>query len=262
MQLSEIHSYPLKSAGGMAHSEVRLDDRGPLGDRRWMLVGADAVFLSQRTLPRMALIFVQQGFPNLVCAAPGMRMLRVVPPEDGRMIFVRLFDDEVQVVECAHEAASWFSDFLAHPCRLVYQPARSLRPVDPDFAPPATPVSLADAFPLLLISEGSLEDLNARLADPVKMNRFRPNLVVRESDPFAEDGWRRIRIGEVEFSVVKPCARCTIPSVDPQTGIMGKEPLLTLAKYRRVQNKILFGQNLLHRTAGVVRVGDAVTVLE
>src|SRR5450755_2639654 len=103
MQLSEIHSYPLKSAGGMAHSEVRLDDRGPLGDRRWMLVGADAVFLSQRTLPRMAMIFVQ------------------------------LFDDEVQVVECAHEAASWFSDFLAHPCRLVYQPARSLRPVDPDF---------------------------------------------------------------------------------------------------------------------------------
>jgi uncharacterized protein len=259
--LTEIHSYPLKSAGGIAHTELGLDDRGLLGDRRWMLIGPDNVFLSQRILPRMALIIVEGGVQELRCAAPGMPPLGVVAPFGGRTIAARVWNDVVEVAECGEEVQGWFSDFLGQSCRLVYQPANSLRPVDSHFSLPGTPVNLADAFPLLLIGQGSLDDLNSRLHVPVEMIRFRPNLVVHGSQPFAEDGWRRICIGEVEFTVAKPCARCSIPSVDPLTGTMGREPLLTLAKYRCHENQIFFGQNLLHRNGGVLRVGDEVTVL-
>ncbi len=257
-----MYVYPLKSGCGNAVREMTLDDRGPAGDRRWMLVGPDNVFLTQRELPRMVLIHVAATGAGLECTAPGMMTLQVSTPVNGSRHNARVFKDTVDVMDASEAAGQWFSAFLAHPCRLVYQPQNSLRPVNANFAAPGTPVSLADGFPLLLIGQGSLDDLNRRLQQPVEMIRFRPNLVVEGSEPFAEDTWRRIRVGEIEFDVAKPDVRCTIPMVDPATGTSGKEPIQTLATFRRRDNKVMFGQYLIHRRQGTLRLGEPVVVLE
>ena len=257
-----MYIYPLKSCRGNAVREMTLDDRGPAGDRRWMLVGPDNIFLTQRELPRMVLIHVVATRDGLECTAPGMTKLRVSTPSNGARHTAQVWDDTVEVMYASEAAGEWFSAYLARPCRPVYQPQNSLRPVDPNYAPPDKVVSLADGFPLLLICQGSLDDLNRRLQQPVEMNRFRPNLVVKGAEPFAEDSWRRIRVGEIEFDVAKPCARCAIPMVDPATGTSGKEPIQTLATYRRRENQVMFGQNLIHRRQGTLRVGESVMVLE
>jgi uncharacterized protein YcbX len=143
----------------------------------------------------------------------------------------------------------------------VHFPDDSRRAVDPDYAAPADQVGFADGFPFLLISQASLDDLNARLDQPVPMLRFRPNLVVSGCGPYAEDGWKRIRIGDIEFRVAKPCSRCIIPTIDFATGERAREPLQTLMTYRKRDNKVYFGQNLLHDAGGRLEVGTQVEVL-
>lgn len=262
MKLSAMYIYPLKSGRGNAVREMTLDDRGPAGDRRWMLVGPDNVSLTQRELPRMVLIQVVATRDGLECTAPGMTTLQVSTPANGARHNAQVLKDPVDVMDASDLASQWFSDFLERSCRLVYQPQNSLRPVDPNYAAPDKVVSLADGFPLLLIGQGSLDELNRRLLQPVEMIRFRPNLVVEGSEPFAEDSWRRIRVGEIEFDVAKPDVRCTIPMVDPATGTSGKEPIQTLATFRRRDNKVMFGQYLIHRRQGTLRLGEPVVVLE
>ncbi|HUK53148.1 MAG TPA: MOSC N-terminal beta barrel domain-containing protein [Candidatus Binatia bacterium] len=264
LQLTALNIYPLKSARGIALREMRLDDRGPAGDRRWMLVNPAGTMLSQRDLPRMALIGVEGGAPELLCTAPERPPLRVAIPSPGssRRISACLWDHTVEVQLAGDDAHAWFSEYLGAECRLVYQPDDSFRQVNQFYAAKGVGVSLADGFPLLLIGQSSLDVLNGRLEKPVEMRRFRPNVVVSGTDPFAEDTWRRIRIGEVEFSVVKPCARCAIPTVDPDTGEVGKEPMRTLANFRRRNGEVFFGENLVHHSHGTLRLGDAVTVLQ
>jgi len=263
MHVTELHFYPLKSARGIPLREMSLDGRGPAGDRRWMLVDMAGAFLSQRALPRMALIAVAGGSPDLVCSAPGMPPLRVAPPPAGssQRISAQLWNDEVDVQLAGDSAHAWFSQFLGFPCRLVYQPDDAFRQVNRIYAAQGVGVSLADGFPLLLIAQASLDDLNRRLEYPVEMRRFRPNLVVAGSKPLEEDGWRQIRVGEVEFVIAKPCARCSIPTVDPETGEFGKEPMRTLATYRRRASEVFFGWNIIPAAPGAIRVGDPVVVL-
>ena len=264
LQVSQLNFYPLKSARGIALREMRLDDRGPAGDRRWMLVNPRGIMISQRDLPRMALIAVEGGSPELSCTAPGMPALRVPIPEQdpAQRIAATVWDDTVELQLAGNGAHAWFSQFLGADCRLVYQPDDSFRQVNRFYAAQGVGVSLADGFPLLLIGQGSLDALNARLEHPVEMRRFRPNVVVSGTEPFAEDGWRRIRIGEVEFSVAKPCARCPIPTVDPDTGVMGKEPMRTLANFRLRNGQVFFGENLVHQAPGTIRLSDALSILE
>lgn len=263
LQVSALNIYPLKSARGIALREMPLDARGPAGDRRWMLVDAQGRMLSQRDLPRMALIAVESGSPELACTAPGMPPLRAHLPSPGNAgrIPAMVWDDTVEVQLADGSAHSWFARFLGADCRLVYQPDDSFRQVNRVYAAAGVGVSLADGFPLLLIGQGSLDALNARLEMPVEMRRFRPNIVVAGAEPFAEDTWRRIRIGEVECSVVKPCARCAIPTVNPDTGEMGREPMRTLANFRRRNSEVFFGENVVHHAPGTLRVNDAVAVL-
>jgi uncharacterized protein YcbX len=263
MYLSGLYVYPIKSAGGIPLGAWDVDGRGLRYDRRWMLVDEAGRFMSQRGFPRMALIGVRIESDHLAIDAPDMPSLEVPlrPPEAGLRL-ARVWDDLVEVSTVGDDADRWFGEFLDVRCKLVYLPDESMRPVDPPYGSTEVQVGLADGFPFLLVSEASLADLNARLEHPLPINRFRPNLVVRGCEPFAEDGWRLIRIGKITLSLVKPCARCTITTVDQRTATTGKEPLRTLAKFRRAGNKVLFGQNLIHDETGTLRVGNPVEVFQ
>ena len=260
--LSGLYVYPIKSCGGIAVMESNVDERGLRHDRRWMLVDEANQFISQRKFPRMALIGVRIDPDGLVVSGPDMPSLQVpFAPPDGTPLRARVWDDIVETLPVGVDADRWFSEVLGVRCRLVHLPEGSARPVDQAYGRADDQVGLADGFPFLLISEGSLAELNARLERSLPMDRFRPNLVVRGCAPFAEDGWRVVRIGPITLRVVKPCARCAITTVDQRTAARGKEPLRTLATFRRSGTKLLFGQNLIHDETGILRTGDPVEVI-
>jgi uncharacterized protein YcbX len=259
--LSQLYVYPIKSCGGVALESAAVSATGLRNDRRWMLVDETGEFLSQRRLPRMALISVRLAPGHLIVGAPGMPGLEVpLRPDTGDLVDVCVWGHESRGAVVGEEADRWFGEFLEYPCRLVYKPDDDVRLVDSPYAESGDQVGFADGFSFLLISEASLYDLNGRLQEPVPMNRFRPNLVVRGCEPYAEDRWSRIRVGEVQFRVAEPCARCAITLVDQKTGARGKEPLRTLATYRKSGGEVFFGRNLIHASLGTVRVGDPVEV--
>ncbi|TXS94309.1 MOSC domain-containing protein [Parahaliea maris] len=265
--LESIHIYPLKSCGGIALGEVDLDRFGPVGDRRWMVVEPSGQFLSQRQVPAMALLGVRvESCGGLLLTREGSVCEVPVPGAGALALEVTVWSDRVPALDAGDAAATWLTRALGRPCRLVYMADETRRPVDLDYALRGETVSFADGFPLLLISAASLAELNNRLAQnghpAVPMNRFRPNLVVSGCGPFAEDGWRRIRIGGVELQVAKPCARCAIPAIDQSSG--ERDPYINraLAAFRRFDGQILFGQNLLYQQGGTIGVGDPVEVLE
>lgn len=261
--LSELHFYPVKSLRGVKLQRAPVDRRGIRRDRHWMVVDESGRFLTQRQESRMALIGTRLIPGGLRLCAPGMADLELPFEEgSGEPLQVQVWEDLCQARAAGPAADQWLGRFLGRPCRLVYLPEESRRPVDPAFATPQDQTGFSDGFPFLLISQASLDDLNARLSRPVPMRRFRPNLVVQGCAPYAEDRWRRIRIGAVEFRVVKPCSRCAIPTIDIDTGERGQEPLRTLGQYRRRDNKVYFGQNLLHDGTGVLETGLRVEVLE
>lgn len=263
MRLARIYVHPIKSARGISLRRAELDRLGLRHDRRWMLVDENGTFLSQRALPRMALTSPSFSNDTLRVSAPEMPDLSLPlhSPETGERLPVNIFGDELLAAPAGEEADRWFASFLGVDCRLVYMPEDAVRPVDPRYAASTDRVGFADGFPLLMFSESSLADLNSRLPEPVSERRFRPNLLISGCGPFAEDGWKRLRIADVSLRVAKPCARCTIPTVDPSAGVKGKEPLRTLNEYRKVGSEVMFGQNLAHDGAGELRVGDAVKVL-
>jgi uncharacterized protein len=263
IHLSALYRYPVKSLAGQSLQQVQLDACGLAADRRWMLVDREGRFLSQRELPRMTLITPRLEPQGVFLQAPEMPGLGVsYPDEEAERIKVRVWGDVCMAQLGDDSAHAWLSDFLGMACRLVYMPEETVRPVDPDYALAQDRTAFADGFPLLLISQASLDDLNQRLAEPLPMLRFRPNLVVEGCTPYAEDEWRRIRIGELTLRVVKPCSRCKITTVDPYTAETGSEPLKTLASYRRRGNQVYFGQNLLHDGIGELALGMPLEVLQ
>lgn len=262
IEVSEIWTYPVKSLKGMAHQASAIDTRGFLNDRRWMLIDKTGTFLTQRKYPAMALIVVNIIGNQLVFTAPNKSDLHInIQNTIAENITVNIWEDVCTAVLVSKEADDWFSNFLLGECQLVYMPEDSLRQVDTKYAPIGAITSFTDAFPFLLISEASLADLNSRLEIPVPMNRFRPNIVIKGTLPYEEDTWKTIRIGEIVFDVAKPCGRCIMTTIDQITAEKNKEPLKTLATYRQLENKILFGQNLLHQNLGTIQVGDTLEVL-
>lgn len=271
--LSGLHIYPIKSATGIALPTAQVEARGLQGDRHYLITDLRGKFITQRQLPRMALIRVGLGnalgnntlgrldCDRLTLEAPGMLPLNLFLTQAVQPVEVEIWGDRTQSLHCGLEAQVWLSEFLQIPCQLVYMPDDAQRPTAHGQLGADQLLSFADAYPFLLISEASLADLNGRLSRPVPMNRFRPNLVVSGCDAFAEDTWARIRIGPVEFDLVKGCDRCSVPGVDQATGIQVQEPLPTLAKYRLRAGKIWFGQNLVQRGLGPLQVGDAVEIL-
>ena len=260
--LSGLHLYPVKSLAGLDLKRARLERHGLAHDRRWMVVDEAGVFLTQRQVPKMALVHTRLAAGGLRLGAPGMPDLELDPAAAGAArMAVEVWGDRCNAWPVGEAADAWLSDFLGRPCRLVEMPPDGLRRVDPEYGETGDRTAFSDGFPLLLISRASLEDLNRRLESPLPMRRFRPNLVVDGCAPYAEDRWRRIRIGDLGFRVVKPCSRCVITTIDPDTAEKGVEPLRTLSRYRRQGNKVMFGQNLIGDGAGELAVGMEVEVL-
>lgn len=261
-RVTALYVYPVKSCAGTPLNVAEIGPRGILHDREFMITLPDGRFVTQRELPRLALIRPTLGDEWLAFAAPASPSLVVTPTDDGPRREVIIWRDTVTAVDQGSEVADWLSEFLETRVRLVRMPADTVRRVDPAYAPRATDqVGFADGYPLLLISEESLVDLNSRLERPLPMNRFRPNVVVRGAGaPYAEDSWADLWIGEVRFSGVKTCARCPITTTDQLTAERGIEPLATLARYRRIERGVLFGQNLVHSATGRIAVGDALSV--
>ena len=263
MRLSGMTIFPVKSVRGITVDAAWAEARGLRDDRRWMVTDAQGDFLTQREQPRMALITTELCDDGIRCTAPGMAAMTIpYEPLIPQSLTVTIWNDTCRALIVDRAIDQWFSDYLGLACHLVQMPETTRRQTNPQYSAPGDVVSFADGYPMLLIGQGSLDDLNARLAQPVPMARFRPNFVIADTEPFAEDTWARIRIGAVEFAVVKPCGRCVLTTVDPERGVFGgKEPLQTLATYRKVGDKVLFGQNLIPRGMGMVRLGDPVAVL-
>jgi len=261
LRIASLHVYPVKSCGGLSPSEWDVDDFGLRYDRRWMIVTPEGEFLTQREQPRLALVRPALAEDALLLRAPGMPdlALPLVPSSRERMR-VQVWRDVTDGVPVSAEAAAWLSDFLRQKVQLVWMPGDVVRETDPAYSV-GHRVSFADGFCFLIISEASLAELNRRLETPLPMNRFRPNVVVSGSQAFAEDGWRELRVGGLELTIVKPCARCVTTTTDQETAERGVEPLRTLATFRRRNGKVMFGQNAVHRGLGRLSVGTRVQVV-
>ncbi|HEX7480781.1 MAG TPA: MOSC N-terminal beta barrel domain-containing protein [Polyangiales bacterium] len=262
-EISALHIYPVKGCAGIEVSGIRLDALGPLFDRRFMIVDDNGRFMTQREHPRMALIRVKLTPTALVLETEGMPKLTLdTATRSERRRHVQVWEAHLPAESLGHSAAQWLGEVLGTPCELVRFADDAVRIVDRRYVLDERRVGFADAFPMLIISEASLDALNLRLLQPVPMNRFRPNVVVSGTEPHAEDSWKLLRVGQLLIDVAKPCARCTVPTVDQTTGIAGKEPMATLARYRTKDHKVYFGQNCVHRDFGMLRVGDELEILE
>ncbi len=266
MRVESLHIYPVKGMKGCAVGAATMIAEGFSGDRRWMLVDAAGRFISQREEPRLSLIGVAAEDGALAFRAPGMPSLRVNPPTGTDSVPVTLWRDQMAAYPAPAEADGWFSDFLKLPCRLVYQ-GDTVRPVDPRWSKPGDVATFADAYPVLVCTTASLADLNRRLGEILQMDRFRPNIVIANDEAWAEDEWASIQIDAVRLDLTKPCARCSVTTVDQARGERaGKEPLRTLATFRFLQvpgiSGVIFGQNGIPRALGRIAVGDAVSVVE
>lgn len=273
MRLTGIFLYPVKSLAGISVLSAELDALGLVGDRRFLVIDESGRFLTQRTLPRMALITTALDATHLTLSVSPTASVRIARASDpaAPLRTVSVWKSENLLAEdCGDEAATFLSDFLSIRCRLVRIGAAFHRPVLKSAGRRGDTVSFADAYPLLVVSESTLADLNDRLiesgSEALPMNRFRPNFVISGAPTLAEDTWPHFRIGQISFRAGGPCARCIMTTNDQATGQRdGPEPLRTLATYRRDATdptKINFGQNLIHETkSGPLHVGDPVSVL-
>lgn len=263
LKISGLFVYPIKSLGGIALNKAQVTERGLEHDRRWMLVDENNRFLSQREIPQMALLYVELTPNGLVV------MHRQQPEEFIAVPFLfdakeeavcTIWDDQCDAEFVDSEIDNWFTKVLQVKCRLVYMPANTKRIVDQQYANSNHITSFADAFSFLMVGDASLDELNSRLEKPVPINRFRPNIVFSGGKPFQEDQMQHFQIKGINFYGVKPCARCPVITIDQENGVTEKEPLKTLSAYRKKNNKVYFGQNLIHDGEGIISIGDEIKI--
>jgi uncharacterized protein YcbX len=265
MHLAEISIYPVKSLKGIRLTEAVVEARGLQFDRRWMITDKDGKFFTQRELPKMATIMTGITDQGLVLAADGLGEINAgFGPLERVEQVVEVWDDKPRALKYENNVNEWLSQVLETDCQLVYMPDDTRRAAEITLKDNNDIVSFADAYPFLLISENSLNDLNGRLPEPLPMDRFRPNFVVSGAEAFDEHNWKKFSVGENIFYGVKACKRCVMTTIDQQSGeLTGKEPLKTLATYRAVKGGVIFGENLLiENPGGVIRIGDEVKVIE
>ena len=270
IRVSGLFVYPVKSARGIRLDRMAVDQSGPDLDRRFMIVGPDGEFLSQRKEPRLSQLGVEWLEDALRLNAPGMPPMLIPLREEGRgseRVEVQVWRFRGAAEPVGPKVNDWLSEWLGGPWRLVRAAPEMNRVANPEWVDGSVPVAFPDGYPLLLTTEASLAGLNTEVQSagsepaPLEMARFRPNLVVSGCEPFAEDDWSRIRVGSLEIDVVKPCDRCGLTTIDPTTGRVGVEPLPTLGRVRKSARGVLFGQNCVPRGAGWIREGDEVEVV-
>ena len=260
LTLSEINIYPIKSLAGISLLSSEVEERGLKYDRRWVLVDETNTFFTQRDFPEMALIKVEINNEGLQLHHKVKNFGRLTVPFDfthQKNDNVVIWDDTVKGEFYSKAIDEWFSEILGINCHLVKMPETTKRVVENSYAKNKI-VSFADGFPFLVIGQSSLDDLNLRMENPLPMSRFRTNFVFTGGKPFDEDNWKKFKIGKVEFEAVKPCARCVITTTNQETAERLHEPLLTLSKFRKIDNKVMFGMNLVCHSTGSISVGDLI----
>lgn len=274
LKVKQLAIYPVKSLGQVTRQRLQLDGMGAVDDRRFMAVDENGMFITQRTCTEMALIEILEEAGQFILRRPDgatcpLPQLSAIDGRclEGKLVNAEIWGDQVQVPAVAGEVNHWLRETLKRDCRLLYIPKQRARQLDKEFAPEGALVGFADRFPLLLTASASLQDFNTHLESPIAMRRFRPNIEIEGGEPWAEDGWQRLQIGEVVFRVAAPCARCQIPSIDPNTGAMQPSVSRALAKHRRRDGQIYFGQNLIQESLvqedlGIIAVGDKVQILD
>lgn len=263
IQVHSLHCYPIKSCQGIDMDSVELIATGIRYDRHWMLVDDHGQFLSQRQYPKMATVATGLTNDSLIINAPEFDTLELqVDQNDGDRIAVQIWKDRCSAAKVSALADQWFSDLLGVDCHLVFLPDTEQRLVDPRIAQKNETVGFADGFPLLVLSLASMELLNQKLQDSLDINRFRANIIISGCPANAEDNWASMTINGIALDLVKACSRCSIPGIDQKTAETHPQILETLASYRRVDRKVLMGQNAIHRRTGRITVGDSVTFTE
>lgn len=260
-KLEEIWIYPVKSLGGIRLPSAKVMEKGLQYDRRYMLVDESNKFITQRAFPLMSQFKLENPGESFLIRFEGDSIeIPKSPVSIGDHFDATIWDDTVEVAELSKEVSHWFSQKMKLTCKLVFFPEGNDRLVDQAYATNQKHVSLADGYPFLIIGQRSLDDLNSRLGEPVSMKRFRPNLVFSGGEPFAEDSWREFTIGDNRFINLKLCARCVLTTIDPETGKQGAEPLATLATFRRIDNKVNFGANLVAVDHNMIKEGDKIQI--
>lgn len=269
MRLSQIRRYPVKSMRGEDLEYGTVEPWGLAGDRRWMVADATGETITAREIPLLLLITPEITGDGVWLRADGREPLFVATPTEATTVSVHQGTPFTGAL-AAPEATAWLSDYLDTDARLVYTDDPTRRRTNPRFTRPDDSVSFADGYPLLLATEESLDQVNAWIAEgplaeqgPLPMTRFRPNLVVSGAPAFAEDSWRRVRIGEATFRTPKGCDRCVMTTTDPDTAARGKEPIATLARHRKWDGATWFAMNAVPDNPGaVIKIGDEVEILE
>lgn len=259
MQVHSLYVYPVKSLAGIQVSSFHIDEFGPAGDRRWMIVDAERQFVTQRSNPELARIETRLEAGRVIVAIPGAGEFPLVAGDDECR--VRVWQDWAKAIYGGKDASEALSRYCGETFRFVFMPDESFRRVDASRVTEYRRVSFADGFPFLITNLASLDELNSRLGTPVEMRRFRPNIVVEGAAPWDEDRWPAVSIDNITFSLVKPCSRCVVTTVDPDRGVKAPDlqPLRELGSYRRTTDGVIFGMNAVHESNGVVRVGSPVT---
>ena len=272
--VASLYFYPVKSCAGINLEEATIDSRGIKDDRGWLVVDQNYKFITQRESSKLALIkaTVSQSSDSvreLKLEAPGMAPLMVQErtrpdPHCGHASHaVKIWNGDAQGIDQGVEAAQWLSQYLGRKAHLLRKRADDIRDVKSErHDAPRAEVNFQDGYPFLIISQASLDDLNSKLQKPLPMNRFRPNIVLQGAQAFGEDNWLTIKIGDLIFEFDAGCPRCTITTIDQETAAKGVEPLKTLATFRQQDNKIMFGQNAIHTSSGIIRINDKVEVIK
>jgi uncharacterized protein len=263
VRLAALFVHPVKSCAAIAVARARVTRQGLEHDRRWMLVDGDGLMVSQREHPEMALLKTRLTPRSIVVSREDLPPLELpFVHEAGARIAIKIWKHAGEAVR-HDDGGRWFARALGRDdVQLVNLPPSIARPLTPDYARPGETTSFADEFPFLVAGAASLEDLSARAGTTFDMRRFRPSLVIAGAAPWAEDEWRNITVGKIRFRLLKPCARCPIPQVDPNSGRVGKEPLRTMATFRKRDNQVYFGVNAVADDEGELALGDEVTVVD
>jgi len=275
LQLTDIWRYPVKSCRGERLAEAVVEPWGLAGDRRWMIVDDAGDPVTGRECPSLVLVEPRVEGGKITLASPGLPEVTVPVPADADLVPVNVWGSDLLATLADDAAATWLTGIVGEPVRLVYLDDPTRRATDPTYSLDIDRVSFADGYPLLLTTQESLDAVNGWIAEgpraaegPVPMRRFRPSVVVSGAPAWAEDGWRRLRIGQVTFRAVKGCDRCVFTTIDPDTAAKGQEPLFALARHRRWDNKVWFGVNLIPDIPdapgpeALIRLGDKVELLD